>query len=103
MKRPMPHPRYDWLMEFSEALDEHRLLRQPYDALEEESHDDLVTAFCATLPAPPPDPGVTTANEEIELAAAYAGWLADRGNLVVHPILTPEAVAHRTWAKVQQR
>lgn len=102
MKKPktMPHPRYDWLMAYSEALDAHKLLRQPYDVLEEESHDDLVTAFIGTLPAPGPDPAETTATEEIELAIAYAQWLEDKGELVDHPLLTPEAIAHRAFAEV---
>jgi hypothetical protein len=96
----MPHPRYDWLMAYSEALDEHRLLRQPYDPLEHESHDELVTQFAMTLPLPGPDPAITTATEELDLAAAYAGWLADRRELVVHPILTPEVVAQRLYSNV---
>lgn len=94
----MPHPRYDWLMAYSEALGHHGLLRASYDVLEERSYDDLVTAFCATLPAPPPDPAETTPTEELDLSVAYAGWLADEGELVDHPILTPVVVAQRTSA-----
>lgn len=101
--RDMPHPRYDWLMAYSEALDKHKLMRQPYDALEEESHETLVTTFAMTLPAPGPDPAETTPTEELDLAAAYTDWLADRGEMVTHPILTPAAVAQRVYAEMQSK
>jgi hypothetical protein len=95
----MPHPRYDWLMEYSEALDEHRLLRET----EEPSHDELVTQFTITLPWPPEDAAETAPDEELELAAAYANWLHRWCQLVPHPILTPAAVAERLYAKMQSR
>jgi hypothetical protein len=97
----MPHPRYDWLMAYSEELDRHGLLRPPYDVLTDESHEELLCAFAMTLPVPGFDPAITTPTEELDLAAAYAGWLADRGELVAHPILTPSVVAQRLYAKVQ--
>lgn len=42
----------DLLMSFSEMLDREGVMKAPYDALEAESHEDLVTAFlCVQAPA----------------------------------------------------
>jgi hypothetical protein len=96
----MPHARYDLILEYSMALDEHGLLRQPYSPIDEESHDDLVTLFCTTLPWVE-DPAETYPGEELELFARYADFLKNRGELGPHPILTPAVVAERFYAKVR--
>ena len=88
-------------MAYSEELDGYHLLRAPQDPTQDDSHDDLVTAFTATLPAPPRDPAETTPNEELELMAAYADWLKAKGELVADPLLNPGVVAERLLWKIK--
>lgn len=99
----MEHPRYDLVMAYSEALDRHGLIRPPVSPIDEESHDDLVSAFFLTQPDPAEDPAETTASEELELFAAYAEFLAFRGELADSVIITPKAVADRVYSEVNRR
>lgn len=99
----LPHPRYDVVMAYSEALDQHGLLRPPVSPIDEETHDDLVTAFFETQPWPKEDPAETAPGEELDLFARYAGFLAERDELISGTILTPKAVAERVYHGMQGR
>jgi hypothetical protein len=91
----MSHPQHDLVTGYSEALDYYEMLRQPVSPLEDESHEELVTAFFAEMPPVGPQPEQVSADEEVEVLRQYAAFLDDRGDLVRHPLLTPAVAAER--------